>query len=158
MICAVKDCGKEIHPERLAAIPSGERPALAPASGEHQRELRRANSARRRERNKKEKARMSKRIYTFEVEIDDVTVHERYDDGTCDHQASVSCELSIARALDTAGRNMARCARRDSYLFDKVDFIESYSEDEWDDLIYHKMGGAKGGLMAQSGTLGKESA
>ena len=28
---------------------------------------------------------MSKRIYTFEVELDDETVHERYDDGTCDH-------------------------------------------------------------------------
>ena len=29
---------------------------------------------------------MSKRIFTFEVEIDDVGVHERYDDGTCDHE------------------------------------------------------------------------
>ena len=78
---------------------------------------------------------MSKRIYTFEVELDDETVHERYDDGTCDHQASVSCELSIARAFDTAGRNMARAAQGVSYLFDKVDFIESYTEDEWDDLL-----------------------
>ena len=86
---------------------------------------------------------MSTRIYTFEVEIDDVGVHERYDDGTCDHHASVSCEDSINYGLNDLGRAMARKAATnslrtigDSHAIDKVDFIESYSEDEWDDLIH----------------------
>ena len=54
MICVVKDCGNEVHPERLAAIPLAKTCSSA-CSNEHQRELRRANNARRRERNKKEK-------------------------------------------------------------------------------------------------------
>ena len=43
---------------------------------------------------------MSKRIYTFEVEIDDEEVHERVRmDGRCDHDAcDVSCDFSIATA------------------------------------------------------------
>ena len=81
---------------------------------------------------------MSTRIYTFEVEIDDVGVHERYDDGTCDHHASVSCENSIDHGLNDAGRLMARnmvdAASRYSPA-EKATFIESYTEDAWDELI-----------------------
>ena len=88
---------------------------------------------------------MSKRIYTFEVEIDDAGIHETetYEDGTCDHPASISCEDSVARELDDLGRAMARKAGTsslrtigDSHAVKKATFIESYSEDEWDDLIH----------------------
>ena len=86
---------------------------------------------------------MSIRIYTFEVEIEDEGVHERYDDGTCDHQASVSCEDSITRKLDDMGYAMARKAATsslrtfdDTHAIEKVGFIESFSEKDWDDMIY----------------------
>ena len=80
---------------------------------------------------------MSKRIYTFEVEIDDQEVHGQWEDGgPCDHDATVSCEDSIAETLGMIGREMALMARRGAHLLDKVDFIESYSENEWDDLIH----------------------
>lgn len=81
---------------------------------------------------------MSKRIYTFEVEIDDTGIHERYDDGTCDHKASVSCKDSISRNLDLAGRTMARDMMSATSKFspaEKATFEESYSEDEWNELL-----------------------
>ena len=108
MICAVKGCGNELHPERLAAIPLGERRALADHSNEHQTRATAGKERTATGTQQEGESRMSKRIYTFEVEIDDVGVHERYDDGTCDHEASVSCEDSIRRTLDDAGKIMAR--------------------------------------------------
>lgn len=77
---------------------------------------------------------MSKRIYTFEVEIDDVAVHDRYNDGTCDHRASVSCEDSIGYTLNEIGRDMARMSQRGASLIDKVTFEESYTENDWEEL------------------------
>ena len=85
---------------------------------------------------------MSKRIYTFEVEIDDVGVHETetYEDGTCDHSPSVSCKDSIARELDDTGRELEKAmtrgpARHNYSHAKKATFIESYSEDEWDEIL-----------------------
>ena len=88
---------------------------------------------------------MSKRIYTFEVEIDDAAVHESYEDGTCDCDSFDSCEDSIADTLNMVGHDMGVMARRGASLFDQVHFIQSYSEIEWDDLIHRP---AKDGIAA----------
>ena len=47
---------------------------------------------------------MAKRIYTFEVEIDDTMVHERYGDGTCSHPSSESCDQSIRHVRGERGK------------------------------------------------------
>ena len=53
MVCVVKDCGNEIHPERLA-MHSAIITCSAACTQENDRELRRQGARRQRERNKKD--------------------------------------------------------------------------------------------------------